>query len=381
MAVSEPLPHVVLVGGDGGPSGVPRHMLHLADAYKDTARVTVISDANFGGFDQVADTGAEHITIKGLQSKMSFAHLWAGWRGLLRYVRKTDADLVWLHARMPVLMGRAALALRLWRPDHPVAVTFHGLPFGKGHKPRASHVSLVLEKALLSACPPLDLVFLTRPMAETMQKAMGNKRWSRHRIHVLPNASNLGELPDRTPAPGTNLVMTGRAGWQKNYAAAARLLAALPSEFTLTLCGAGTQDAAFQQEISADLPDDVSQRLRFTGPLNDVRAELMCADGYLLCSRYEGLPIGALEAFEAGLPIALAPFDGADDLVSRHPYATLLSLTDMAADAARIETLLRRYRADGDAARVAIRQVWAQNWSPQAFTSRSRSILDKLLGG
>ena len=378
MAVSDPLPHIVLIGGDGGPSGVPRHMLHLANSLQTQAKVTVISDQNTGGFSLAADLGAQHLTILGLQTRKSLSHLWGGWRGLTRFLRSTDADLIWLHARMPVLMGRVALALRVWRPRRRVAVTLHGLPFGPGHKPRNSRISETLEKTLLSLCPPLDLVFLSQQMADRMADAMGAQRMVKHRVHILPNCSDLGPLPIPKRG-GRKLIMTGRAGWQKNYPLAAQILSYLPENYSLTLCGAGTDDPEFQRDITNSVTSDVATRIHFAGPLQDVRGALMSADGYLLCSRYEGLPIGTLEAFEAGLPVILSRFDGAEALAATSPYACVLDFVDLAADAKEIDALMSNFQNARDDPRMAIQESWQTLWSPQVFANNSRALLRKLL--
>ena len=378
MAGSDPLPHVVLIGGDGGPSGVPRHMLHLADAYQGLAKITVISDQNEGGFDIVDKFSAEHIVVPGLQTRKSLRHLWGGLRALTRYLRDSRADLIWLHARMPVLMGRLVLALRLWHPKSRVAVTYHGLPFGPGHKPRNSRFSLAFEKTALTLCPPLDLIFLSQPMADQMTTAMGTARMGKHRVHILPNCSDLGPLPEPQHGTGKRLVMTGRAGAQKNYPLAVQIFAHLPENYSLTLCGAGTDDPDFQREITSAIPLNIAKRIHFAGPLKDVRNALMSADGYMLCSRYEGLPIGALEAFEAGLPVILSSFTGAKDLAATSPFACVLDFDDLTADAAKIDDLMTRYTA-ADNPRAAIRDRWQTTWSPQIFRTRSQALLTKLL--
>ena len=280
---------------------------------------------------------------------------------------------------MPVLMGRLALALRVWRPKARVAVTFHGLPFGGGHKPRNSHISKRLERVLLRLCPPLELIFLSQRMADQMTQAMGADRLRKHRVHVLPNCSDLGDLPPAQPHSGKRLVMTGRVGWQKNYPLATQMLAHLPSSYSLTLCGAGTDDPAFQQKLTISVPPDVARRIHFAGPLRDVRAALMNADCYMLCSRYEGLPIGALEAFEAGLPVILSRFEGAEELAASSPYTSVLDFDDLAAGALKIDALIAGFQSAPDDPRAAIRDHWQRSWSPQVFRTRSRALLDKLI--
>ncbi len=372
---------MILIGGDGRPSGVPRHILHLATALRDTSEMTVFSDVNEGGFDGLDAVGATHVTVPDLQSRVSLSHLWRAWSGLTKVLRSHPADLVWLHARLPVLLGRLALTLRVWHPAGRVAVTYHGLPFGPGHRPATLLLSTSVEKVLLSLCPPLDLIFLSDSMAHTMRTRMGKRRMARHRVHILPNSSNLGPLPPAAQGRERRLVMTGRAGWQKNYALAARLLAHLPKDFTLTLCGMGTDTAVFRDHIAAQVPPDVAARIFCKGSVNDVRPLLMEADGYLLTSRYEGMPIGTLEAFEAGLPIILSNFDGAQNLVAAHPCGLMLDLDDLARDALAIVALVDGYRANAPEMRAAIHAVWAANWSPEIFATRARALVDTMVPG
>ena len=108
MAVSDRLPNILLVGGAGVRSGVPRHLEHLSDSLRDVA-----SDVDEGGFDRL---GAAHVTVPGLATRLSPEHLFRGAAGLFQLLRNCPADLIWFHARLPVLMGRLLLVTRLWRP-------------------------------------------------------------------------------------------------------------------------------------------------------------------------------------------------------------------------------------------------------------------------
>lgn len=379
LAVSEPVPNILLVGGSGVCSGVPRHLEHLAASLQGIGHITVVSDKNEGGFDNLGAVGAAHITVPGLATSLAPVLLWAGLVGLYRVLRACPADLIWFHARLPVLLGRMLLALRLWRPVVPVVCTYHGLPFDPGHRPVARHISRVLEKLLLTLCPPLHLVFLTETMMNDMVKTIGQHRLARHHLHVLENRSDLGALPEPVPSNHRHLVMTGRVSWQKDLDLAAKLLVQLPPDFTLTFCGPGTDSPAFCDRIAALVPSDVFIRIRFVGPVQDVRPHLATADAYLLTSRYEGTPIGALEAFEAGLPVILRDFEGAKTLTGLHPHALCLRLQDLDGDATRIVTLLDEVSARGPSVRHEIQSVWAQRWSGAQFTPAVRALVDRVL--
>jgi len=374
-------PHILLVGGDGHPSGVPRNITDIATALAGRARITVISEADAGGYSTLGALGARHMVVPGLASRLNPAAVREGRKGLLHALRSEAADIVWFHARLPVILGRQLLCTGQWVPEPGtrIAVTYHGLPFGPGHRSAISALSLRNEKRLLDCCPPLDLVFLTQAQADAMAGRMRG-RIDRHRLHVLGNASHIGDLPKLTERrPGRHLVMTGRTGWQKNYDAALRLMRDLPPDVTLSLCGFGTDRDRFKAR-ARKLAGAAVARIEFLGPLPDVRPLLAKADGYMLLSRYEGLPIGALEACECGLPMILADFDGADHLVDGHPLAVKLTGTDRAAHAAAVDEMLTTYLEQRATITEDIRRFWAQRWSPDRFAGQLLKLVQAWQG-
>ena len=379
MVASDDQPRIALVGGDGRPSGVPRHIIHLVSALKDDAAITVISDQDQGGYTRLGQMGVRHVVVRGLTNRASIPHVWAGLRGLLSVLKTERPDLIWIHARLPVLMIRLLLALRLWRPHCPVVFTHHGIPYGPGYHPLVHATCKWLEKVLVATCPPQNLIFLNHRMAGWVARDTQAVKLARHRVHILPNCSDLQPLPPSCDEVLRRLVMTGRTGRQKDYDFAARLLNALPNHYRLTLCGPGTDDAAFQAHIASLTTPEVFSHITFTGPLPDARVPLQTADAYLLTSRYEGTPIGALEAFEAGLPIILRDFDGAEDLLAKHPCGLLIGKADLATDAIQIDRLLDRYAQDKNTLRPAIQNVWKENWSPEIFALNARAVVKAIL--
>ncbi|MCH2076127.1 MAG: glycosyltransferase family 4 protein [Rhodobacteraceae bacterium] len=363
-----PRPHILLVGGDGRPSGVPTHIVELSRALESFADVTVVSEPDEGGFSELE---TRHVAVPGLASRMSPASLRHGYRSLVEVIQRESADLVWLHSRLPVILGRLALA----RGDYvgPTALTYHGLPFGHGHRNVMSQVSKRLERRLASRCPPLEMVFLNDTQRDLMEAHLG-PRADRHRRWVLGNASRLGPLPAPLPRPSRrHLVMTGRAGWQKNLEAAASLLPFLPEDVSLSMCGIGTDDARFVSKLKK-LAGTGAKRLHLLGPLDDVRGLLASADGYLMTSRYEGEPIGALEAWEAGLPVILAPFVGAKAL-AKHPFSEVLASDDATKRADQIMRVIDGYLTDKEANSAQIKHSWALHHAPEAFAARAQNLV------
>ncbi|MDX1784524.1 MAG: glycosyltransferase family 4 protein [Roseovarius sp.] len=382
MARSDRIPQIVLFGGDGGRSGVPRHLHHLSEALAGTAALTIVSDHNRGGYDPIIEAGIHHIEIDGMRSCLRPGTLWRGWRGALRVARSRDWDVIWLHARLPALMLRMALALRLLRlrPETRIVMSYHGIPFDPGHRRVAALMSRGLERFLLARCPPMHLVFLSSDMAARLSHVVGERIVRRHIVHVLPNSSNLGHLPGTRRNPGQRrLVITGRAGYQKNYPLAARLMDHMPPGYSLTLCGAGTEDPGFQARILRQVREATRARIHFTGSLTDVRPVLAEADGYLLTSRYEGMPIGAIEAFESGLPLVLGPVEAAPEMIAAHPMAICVPLRDLPRDAARITRLIEAYVGNRNDNAARIRTAWRRKYPYDIWQSRARRLVREVL--
>ncbi|NNE51833.1 MAG: glycosyltransferase [Sulfitobacter sp.] len=370
---------ILLIGGAAIAAGVPRHICQLARALEPLAEVEVISEADQGGF-ATLPKGVRHHILPHLSTCLAPGHLWQATKALLTVLRKSDANLVWLHARLPLLLARLLLVMRLWRPNARVACSIHGLPFDPGHRAIIRFLSLFLERLLLTFAPTMHLVFLNDEMAERFCDAVGHRAAGRHRVHVLENCADLGPLPVRTTVRGRQLVMTGRRSYQKNLHRAALLLAQMPADTHLTYCGPGTSDPDFCDEIAAIVPPEVFTRIGFVGPVRDVRPILAEADAYLLTSRYEGVPLGLLEAFEAGLPTILSDFVDAVELAQAQPFALSLKLENLERDAARVTELLNRYSTDRVAARHEIRSLWSNRWSRAQFDPAARALAWEMLG-
>ena len=381
MAKSDKKPRILLFGGDGGRSGVPRHIEQICETLRSSASLTVVSDQNCGGYDNVAVTADRYIQINGLRTSLRPLRLILGVWGCRRVAHQTRWDVIWLHARLPALMLRIALMIGLLRlhPQTKIVMSYHGLPFDAGHRRVAAALSHLLERMLLAWCPPMHLVFLSHDMATRLRHCVGAARLRRHRIHVLPNSSNLRPgLHPQARRNARHLVITGRAGYQKNYPLAARLMDHMPSDFVLTLCGAGTDDPVFQQTVFEQVAPDTRKRIRFVGPVVDVRKTLAGADAYLLTSRYEGMPIGAIEAFESGLPLILSPFEAAPEMVAAHPLAICLPFQDLARDAGRITRLIDQYNRNRDGQTAQIRAAWQRKYPYDVWQNRMRRLVAEI---
>lgn len=373
-------PHILLVGGDGGRSGVPTYLQQVTEALQGRARLTIVSDVNSGGYDFAKPMGVTHVEVGGLSTSLR-PRRWARARvGLQQAISAASPDLVWAHARMGV--GLARDLARSWPAMPSLAVTYHGLPFGTGHRPGTSRLSLTRERRYLQHLAPHDIIFLSEVARMAFCSGVGPALVDRHRSHVLGNCSNLGPIARDVPADreARVLVMAGRAGWQKDHGLAARLMAALPENYRLILCGVGTDTPVIKRLFARHMGAvRAGKAVEFVGPVADMRPWLARADGFLLTSRYEGMPIAALEGFEAGLPLALTNIAGHAEIREAHPMVSTVSRRDLPGSAAALTAQIETFLSAPKANRARIISAWESRFSSTVWRAEMQTLATRLL--
>lgn len=364
-------PRILLIGGHGGLSGVARHLRHIVRALQDDADLTVMHDHNSGGYDFLSDAQAKGLEQSGLATSLKPAKLWHAWRALQRARRAGDYDLIWAHARLSVLL----LRLGSRRSRTPLMLTYHGLPFDPGQRRWARVIGLILEAVLLRLAPPMTLIVLSDTAEKQLRTTLPNAT-KRHRIKVLPNSSDLTPLPAALRTERPQIVMTGRVSWQKNLPAAAQILDHLPNAH-LHMCGEGTDSSDFAETLRRTIPAETLSRLTRHGPVADVGPMLARADLYLLTSQYEGVPIGALEAFQAGVPLAMP--SGSHDLLTHHPLAAQIAPGSPEQAAKDIDALLSTYRVDPEGYSAKIRAAYTQHYGFAQWQTQARTLVEQVL--
>lgn len=171
------------------------------------------------------------------------------------------------------------------------------------------------------------------------------------KIRYMPNGLDLARFA-RDPAVGATKraelgvatsdflwLAIGRLEEQKDYpnmlAAMVRAVAQRP-DTRLLVVGVGPLQQALEQETEAL---GLSGAVRFLGIRRDVPALMSAANGYLMSSAWEGLPMVLLEASAASLPIAATDVGGNREVVlhgrsghltaARDPQALAEAMVDL----------------------------------------------------
>ncbi|HMD77594.1 MAG TPA: glycosyltransferase, partial [Terracidiphilus sp.] len=104
----------------------------------------------------------------------------------------------------------------------------------------------------------------------------------------------------------------GRLDPVKEYSTLLRAMVEVPERARLVIAGGGPAQTELLR-LSAQL--GLERRVRFLGFEPDVRRWMQAADGFVLSSRWEGLPMGLLEAAACALPAVATDVPGTREVI------------------------------------------------------------------
>ena len=255
---------------------------------------------------------------------------------LVALIRRTRPDVVHTHLWHADVAGR--LCCQLAGRGRPALVstvqTAEGRPMG--WRFAINRLTGVLEDASVFVSPSV-MGFCARH---------GGLRAGR--CLVIPNGIDLrhfAELPDRrevrarwaVPADALVVGTVARLEPYKAVADLVRAFAALAGRWPramLVIAGSGPEEASLRGQVQAL---GLADRVRLVGFQRDVRPVLAALDVFVLPSRWEGLPLAALEAMAAGLPVVVTNVAGSRDLIRHERTGLVVPAGDVGALAVAIE--------------------------------------------
>ncbi|CAN5659456.1 glycosyltransferase family 4 protein [soil metagenome] len=177
-------------------------------------------------------------------------------------------------------------------------------------------------------------------------------------VAVIPNGLDPGVFAARSPSGGIRRIITvANLRSEKNHetliAAAGMLVGAHP-DLRFQLVGGGPRRAELEAFTAAR---GLSRYVEFLGHREDVPALLAGADAYVLPSRSEAFPNGAIEAMAAGLPIIASAVGGLLDLIEDGRTGRLVPPGDPDALASALRGFIEHpaeAEAMGQAARASV---------------------------
>jgi glycosyltransferase involved in cell wall biosynthesis len=310
-----------------------------------------------------------------VESRWDWKGMFATWSKL----RALKPDLVHVHHVWPAADRYLSMIARAAGVPH-VVVTEHIT--GESH----SRGQRALKRDELKNADAVTAV--TAAIVDTLVRDYGI---ARDRVRVIPNGADLPDEGREAPLArrwrerflATPLkplwVVAGRLEEQKGHDLLFDALVTLLRQgldFTLAVAGDGSRRGWLEQRA---LSLGLSPRVQFVGQLDDVGPLLAAADGVILPSRWEGLPLVLLEAMARGRPIVATAVGGVADAVEDGVSGTLVPPNDVAALAAALEHLHRRADRAWRLGQVAA-EVARDRYSWHAVVDEFESVYDEALG-
>lgn len=310
-------------------------------------KVTIVALSGYGGptAEDLSAAGADFITLemrKGLADPR-------GWLRFHRWLRHAQPDVV--HAHLP----HAAWLMRWSRLAAPVRValdTIHTSSTGTPGRRLGYSRSDWLADQVTAVSNSVANAWLSKNMVSTRT------------VTVMPNGVDVEAWrpdPVRRRTLRRKLAITDEFLWLaagrlepvKDYPLLLRAFTRVPTSARLVIAGAGP----LESELHC-LVDQLSlgARVRFLGFEPELRRWMQAADGFVLSSRWEGHPMGLLEASACALPIVSTDAPGCSEIIA-HGYTGLLSAVGdekaLAASMTRLmQTSPRERRAMGERAQL-----------------------------
>ncbi|HEX8812284.1 MAG TPA: glycosyltransferase [Terracidiphilus sp.] len=260
---------------------------------------------------------------------------------------------------------RGASALRHFRPDILHTHNFHGNLAGRllgllCHVPVVSTIHNVYEggwRRMLAYRFTDTLSRRTIAVSEAARERYVRLRAvTAHKADVIANGIETAEfVPDPARRKATREAMgvseqdfiwitVGRLTPAKDYPNLFRAFAQLSSSETKTVLWiAGYGDAAYEGQLRALAQElGIEPRVHWLGPRRDIAALLNAADGFVLSSAWEGMPLALGEAMAMGKLIAATDVGGVREMTGD------IGGLVRAGDSGRLAEMMGRTMALGD---------------------------------
>ena len=350
--------------------GAERQLMLLATGMARRGwRVTVIALSGNGG-QAAQDLSAVNVFFLSLEMRHGLFDP-RGWNRLRRWIDSAQPEI--LHAHLPhaSLMARG---IRLLAPLRVLIDTIHSPATGSVTRRICYRLTSALPDVVTSvshaaARPWLELQTLSDSELVVIPNGLDTEWWRAR------SDSSDSELSRSNSSDEFRWIAVGRLDPVKDYATLLRAFSTLPPSARLTIAGSGPLEHTLRLQVS-DL--GIQGRVQFLGFKDDVRQLMQNSDGFVLSSRWEGLPIALMEASACELPAVFTETPGARELLpgSSLPIAPV---SDSAALALAMKSLMDLPKSrQRELGRNARQQIVA-NFDQHSVLTRLETLYCRLL--
>ena len=302
-------------------AGAPIHVLTLVTALQKSFDVFVVFGEEGPVRQALLAQGVQSTVLPTLRSSINPVRDVRCLFAFLKIVRSQRPALLHAHSSKAGMIARlAAYCLQL-----PCLYTVHGWGFGPG-RARLQSATVYWVERVFSYIPGIVYIFVSNA-----DRRVGMEQLKLHpdRCQTIHNG-----MPDHgcraKVESSSTVIMAARVCRAKDHDLLLRSYQACRTSFRLVMVGEGTDSPGFRDRVLAGAPGKHVQ-VDCLGVSNQVPQLLAQAGIFVLCSRYEGLPLSIIEAMCAGLPIVATDVGGVAELVEDGVNGFLVLAGDQAA--------------------------------------------------
>jgi glycosyltransferase involved in cell wall biosynthesis len=364
------LNHIALViPGLDRIGGAERQVILLAHGLRARGwRVTVVALSGTIG-NAAAELAASGIAFLSLELRKGLADP-RGWMRFHRWLKQEQPDVV--HAHLPHAAWMARWS-RLAAPVRVVIDTLHSSFTGTLGRRIGYRVSDWLPDQVTAVSHAVADAHRLAGMAdiiEVIPNGVDVAAW-------LPSAATRATLRRELALEHEFLwIAAGRLEPVKDYPTLLRAMAELPLSARLVIAGGGPLEPQLRQ-LSTDL--GIDSRVRFLGFEPNILRWMQAADGFVLSSRWEGLPMALLEAAACALPAVATDVPGTREVIVDGNTGLLASPGNALSLAEAMTRVMSASVEERDAMSIRARQCVIDRFSLECALNRWEALYTDLL--
>ncbi len=256
-----------------------------------------------------------------------------GWLRFHVWIDRNHPDVVHAHLPHATFLARWS---RITSPARVVVDTIHtpatgGLARQAGYRCSTSLVDIVTAVSRAAAGPWLDAGLIRDANLAIVPNGVNTDHWKRDEDIRAAKRNELGLSNEFL------WLAVGRLDPVKNQATLLRAFASIAENTRLVIAGAGPLHVKLR---SLALELGLRNRVSFPGFQSDVLRWMQAADGFVLSSSWEGLPMALLEAGACELPAVITDIPGSREVVPGSLYGAAVPVKDADALAAAMNSVM-----------------------------------------
>lgn len=330
--------------------------------------VVVLSGAGGLAREELTSAGIRFVS---LAMQKGLADL-RGWWRFHQWLKRERPEIV--HAHLPHATWLARWS-RLFAPDCIVIDTIHTSAIGTKGRQFGYRWSDILSDRVTAVSEAAADAYVTAGMV------------SRDRLVVVANGIDTEAWkPDSQVRRGVRerigirdgflWVSVGRLTHVKDFATLLRAFKTVPERARLVICGGG----ALEDEVRKLITElEIEERALLLGCVTDVRKWMQAADGFVLASLWEGLPISVLEAMACGAPVVATDVAGTRELIEHGVTGLLAPAKDMERLAGAMTQLMEMLPEERAALAERARQFVCERFDLERVLDQWTALYEQLL--